>query len=588
VSELEPGMKKSAKKTAHEDSVHSPAVSHHDDARTSSARTSARLTCTRTANGRTGTSTDAMGGSVSESSSSASARARGGTKITAGRDGRERLSWKATFIELCDDERQGSLSPRPSSEPCSESSSGRSAFFDADRMRTAALWKHMEEAWASNSRETMRKSLENRRVSAAAEAIGNIPEQLNSVVHNKAKNLADSVMTDLSLAQMAIRRSGGDDDVVDVAINQLGKIPEIVRSSFDSRIMEANGAIRMKLSAIMHKFPERQDMVTQLWTIPEELEQITGEAVDQAVQESKREATRHCDRVLRHQPKDARVSRRALKDAKLQIAETVPEMYSETMRALRRTTTANVKHAVAHVDDPSEVTVPNRLIADVLLRAKLDTLTQMDGASMSISLSSHSAANIEEPSARAGEGAIAAPAGLEAGSGGVCHRNVGSMGHPEMCVRPCLYFLRGQCTNGGECRFCHYQHPTRAVHLGRQHRQTLEAATNAECFSIALPILERKMTTLNLATDTLKTHASQQCAGLDGDAVEAGSRVKPREMRTLEKAFGALSMRSLLGVIHRKARGQGTREKALVEALLLELRDVGFLVDIGEEAREDA
>jgi len=282
------------------------------------------------------------------------------------------------------------------------------------------------------------------------------------------------------------------------------------------------------------------------------------------------------------------VSRRALEDAKLQIAETGSVMYSETMRALRRTTTANVKHAVAHVDDPSEVPVSNHLIADVLLRAKVDTLTQMDGASMSISLSSHNTANIEEPTTRAGEGAIATPAGLEAGSGGACYRNVGSMGHPEMCVRPCLYFLRGQCTNGGECRFCHYQHPARAVHLGRQHRQTLEAATNAECFSIALPILERTMTTLNLATDTLKTHASQQCARLDGDAVEAGSRVKPREMRTLEKAFGAMSMRSLLGVLQRKVRGQVTREKIFVEALLQELRDVGFLVDIGGEAWADA
>ncbi|CAK0808404.1 unnamed protein product, partial [Prorocentrum cordatum] len=470
----------------------------------------------------------------------------------------------ATFIDLSDDEPQGSISPRPSSEPCSESSSSCSAFFQAEKRNTAMLAKHMEEAWASNSRETMRTSLEKRRLSAAAQAIDSIPEQLSSVVLNKAKSLAESVKTDLSLVQKAIRCSGGDEDVVDVAIDELGQIPGIIRSSFDSKIMEANGAIRLKLSAIMQrvkrKNSESDEMVTELWTIPEELEQITGQAVDEAVQESKRAATRHCDRVMRSLPEDAGVSRQALRDAKLHIAEAVPEMFTETMRALRRTTTANVKHAVAHVDDPSEVPVTNCLIADVLLRAK---------------------AGIEEPSTHAGLGATAAPSILNPGAGGGCHRNAGSLGHPEMCVRPCLYFLRGQCTNSDACRFCHYQHPIRPVHLGRPHRKTLEAATAAECIGSALPIIERKLVTLNLSTDALKEYSSQQRAGPDGAVVVAGSRVKPRELRTLERAFNALSMRSLLVVLQRKVGEQASREKALVDELLLELRGRGFLVNAG-------
>ncbi|CAK0809780.1 unnamed protein product [Prorocentrum cordatum] len=565
------------------------------------------------ANGQTAVGTDEMVGRLSQNSSSASKTAlhwssERGTRtttsasskharapkqqslggVTTSKESREQLSWKATFLELRDDEHQGLLSPRPSSEPCSEPSASRNEVFDADRLSTAALSKHMEEAWAANSRETMRTSLEKRRLSAAAEAIGNLPDQLNSVVQNKAKSLAESVKTDLALVLKAIRRSGGDDDVVDVAIDELGKIPEIIRSSFDSKILEANGAMRLRLSAIMQiiksNTPESKEMVTQLWTIPEELEQITGEAVDQAVQESKREATRHCDRVLRSLPQDAGVSRRALKDAKLHIAEAVPEMYSETMRALRRTTNANVKHAVAHVDDPNTVPVTNCLIADVLLRAKAGTLPHTDGAGMP--QSSYWATDIEDPSALAGEGDPAAPASVDASAMGASHQNAGSFGHPEMCVRPCLYFLRGQCTNGGACRFCHYQHPTRPVHLGRQHRKTLEAMTAVECFGISAPILERKMTMMNLATDTLKTHISQQRTGLGG--ATAVSRVKPRELRTLEKAFGALSMRSLLVVLQRKLGQQASIEKSCVDALLHELRGAGFLVDTGEKAHEDA
>ncbi|CAK0868978.1 unnamed protein product [Prorocentrum cordatum] len=256
-------------------------------------------------------------------------------------------------------------------------------------------------------------------------------------------------------------------------------------------------------------------------------------------------------------------------------------MYSETMRALRRTTNMNVKHAVAHVDDPCEVPVTNCFIADALLRAKAGTLPQTDRVSMSQS-------SIEEPSTLADLGATAALASLDAGASSACHLNVGSLGHPEMCVRPCLYFSRGQCTNGSGCRFCHYQHPARPVHLGRPHRKTLEAATATECLGCALPILQKKLVALNLATDSLKTYASQQRAVPGGAAADAGSRVKPRELRTLEKAFGALSMRSLLVVLQRKVGAQASREKVLVDALLLELRDVGFLVDAGDQALEDA
>ncbi|CAK0876420.1 unnamed protein product [Prorocentrum cordatum] len=326
----------------------------------------------------------------------------------------------------------------------------------------------------------MRSSLQKRRMSAAADAIHLLPEQLINVVQTKAESLADSVKIDLSLVQKAIRRSGGDGDAVDVAIDQLDKIPGIIRSSFDSKIVDANEAIRTKLSAIMQKFkgraPESQEVVTQLWTIPEELEQITWEAVDKAVQESQREAASCCDRVLRSLPEDAGSSRRALKDAKSQIVESMPEMYSATMRALRSTTNANVKHAVAYVDDPKDVPVTNHLVADVLLRAKMGPLPHTNGASLY--QPSHCAASLLDcVNDAGGDGFLANhrsqwQAGLACSAACTRPSNPGSLGHPEMCVRPCLYFS-GRCASGDACKFCHCPHPTRPVHLGRSHRRRL-------------------------------------------------------------------------------------------------------------------
>ncbi|CAK0897028.1 unnamed protein product [Prorocentrum cordatum] len=140
--------------------------------------------------------------------------------------------------------------------------------------------------------------------------------------------------------------------------------------------------------------------------------------------------------------------------------------------------------------------------------------------------------------------------------------------------------------SGDACRFCHCPHPPRRVPLGKRHRQVSEAMAAAECFGILLPVLERKMITLRLATDTLRLLAGQLCAGLGGAPVDAGS--KARELRTIENAFGAMSMRSLLVVLQRKMGPQRSREKALLDTLFLELREAGFIVDFGSVGQGDA
>ncbi|CAK0848126.1 unnamed protein product [Prorocentrum cordatum] len=280
--------------------------------------------------------------------------------IFATKQGLGDVATRDTFLELCGDKCEGSRSPSWSSEPCNESSASHSAFFDADRIGTASVLTHVEEAWVPNGQETMKNSLETWRLSAAAETIYDIPEQLAILVQNKAKSLAEFVKIALALVQQAIRSRGGGEDGVDAAIDNLREIPEIIRRSFDSKIVEANGAMRLamrlKLSAMVQMLkrttPHGQELVRRMWTIPDQLEQIVRQAVGQAVEESQLEVARHCERVLMSLPGDAGVCRQALKHAESHIAEAVAEMPSETMRALRRTATASVRHAMACVEGP--------------------------------------------------------------------------------------------------------------------------------------------------------------------------------------------------------------------------------------------
>jgi hypothetical protein len=48
--------------------------------------------------------------------------------------------------------------------------------------------------------------------------------------------------------------------------------------------------------------------------------------------------------------------------------------------------------------------------------------------------------------------------------------NFGSLGHPELCNRPCLFFAGGSCANGNDCTFCHLHHPGRQTHLDKRNR----------------------------------------------------------------------------------------------------------------------
>ncbi|CAJ1449300.1 unnamed protein product [Effrenium voratum] len=60
--------------------------------------------------------------------------------------------------------------------------------------------------------------------------------------------------------------------------------------------------------------------------------------------------------------------------------------------------------------------------------------------------------------------------------GDVCrsYSNPGSLGHPELCARSCLFFSRKSCTNGDSCHFCHGEHGVRKAHLDKRNREKLK------------------------------------------------------------------------------------------------------------------
>lgn len=72
--------------------------------------------------------------------------------------------------------------------------------------------------------------------------------------------------------------------------------------------------------------------------------------------------------------------------------------------------------------------------------------------------------------------------------------NPGSVGHPELCRRPCIYFAAGQCRNSADCSFCHLSHAHRSATLDKNQRQMIKQLSKHEFLSVLLRCLRTKAT----------------------------------------------------------------------------------------------
>mmetsp|Transcript_40110 Transcript_40110/g.103838 ORF Transcript_40110/g.103838 Transcript_40110/m.103838 type:complete len:387 (+) Transcript_40110:109-1269(+) len=147
----------------------------------------------------------------------------------------------------------------------------------------------------------------------------------------------------------------------------------------------------------------------------------------------------------------------------------------------------------------------------------------------------------------------------------------GSVGHPELCSRPCLYFAMGSCESGTSCEYCHMAHSKRPAHLDKRHREMLRSMPPVEWAALVLPILQKKVESLD---DTLVTRA------MLGDIVahcripmgSESSCMPQRSQRMLILTLRSMSLMCLLNTVQHGLSQHGHQVEEAVEELLLHLR----------------
>jgi len=224
-----------------------------------------------------------------------------------------------------------------------------------------------------------------------------------------------------------------------------------------------------------------------------------------------------------------------------------------------------VCEAVKFVEAKSSMSgvVANRAVAETLLRAKVGPALK--------------------PDMNAGILLLHDTPGLE--SLRIC--NPGSVGHPQLCSRACLYFALGKCTNGMSCDFCHAPHSKRATHLDKRHREMLRGMGFAERLYFIHAILKAKLIALEVSPETmhgLEVLNASSSATVQSKMMLQTDRKKNKELRTLQVALKFLSVRSLLTLLQHAPLPENSPEMMAVAELVSNVKpDPGNMLRGGDE-----
>ncbi|CAE7250050.1 unnamed protein product [Symbiodinium natans] len=324
-----------------------------------------------------------------------------------------------------------------------------------------------------------------KRMSTVMAAMEELPKRVGEDMHKLVSHVVDSVQNEINEVS-AVIRDESDDRITGTTkvVKHLEVIPTMVVNLLESRVEKAKAEVRKKvggmilqLSAIQETNENDEELAEQMQNMSSELAQIAGAAVEAATQECRAHATQQLDIVLANLVesnagnetkvdtkwrKVCEIRNAVEEDLLIQkpLAEGFPSVQSSAM-----------ENAVAVIKDkdfmPDSVT--NEIVADQLLRAKV-----------------RSRGDVQPP------GSVMS-SGTEAVQMAAAAMNPGSLGHPELCPRPCIYFRSGSCASGAKCGFCHMPHSRRPLRLDKRHRESLRRMRFKQVLKGLAPIIRAKI-----------------------------------------------------------------------------------------------
>ncbi|CAE7376367.1 rplP [Symbiodinium sp. CCMP2456] len=149
----------------------------------------------------------------------------------------------------------------------------------------------------------------------------------------------------------------------------------------------------------------------------------------------------------------------------------------------------------------------------------------------------------------------------------------GSIGHPELCRRPCFYFAKGCCTNGKDCGYCHAQHTEKAPKLDKRQRLVLQSLPENMLLEMLMNRVQEKAEEKRMTaamTDILDLWQKRLAYLAVNPPVvspEDAENLAERYVRNLDKILRRMNISELIALAIRSAKEEQGYVGDLREAL---------------------
>lgn len=335
-----------------------------------------------------------------------------------------------------------------------------------------------------------------KRMSTVLAAMEELPKRVGEDMHKLASHVVDSVQSEINEVSTVIRGESEQSTETTKAMKHLEVIPTMVLNLLESRMEKAKAQVREKVGGMIQQLSAIHEedaheggevLAEQMQDMSSEVAKIAGDAVEAAAQECRAHATQQLDIALAslREPlgppgpaKTVEEDEAAIKWQKVcKIRNAVEDdlLLQKNVDSIFPAATHNAMETALEVIKDKDFmphSVTNEVVADQLLRAKVR-----------------------------GRGDVRAPSSV--GTGGLREarestvpRNPGSLGHPDLCPRPCIYYRSGTCTSGADCTFCHLSHSRRPLRLDKRHREALKRMPFRKLLNVVVPILASKVAAL--------------------------------------------------------------------------------------------
>eukprot|EP00930_Biecheleria_cincta_P089528 TRINITY_DN7885_c0_g1_i1.p1 TRINITY_DN7885_c0_g1~~TRINITY_DN7885_c0_g1_i1.p1 ORF type:complete len:608 (+),score=124.57 TRINITY_DN7885_c0_g1_i1:99-1922(+) len=534
---------------------------------------------------------------------------------------------------------QVSNSKQSSAETCDESNAFQAADgASCVALSRSRVFKEIRKLNRTRRPRDTYSSHDNRRLhellSVARTRLHDVPEQVQDILQQKGSALVLDIESGLSQMRGIVDSSNISETRALYVGHTLDSISGQIESIWQDCTHKIKTHVEQHLEELVSDISaqnnlERSTIVTSLESIPDGVGQIAQVEVGEALRVTHSQTAVMLGELLTQLPVGLSVCR-AVADIESHIKNQLPAP-DTAQHDTKAAAGWVVRNAVAIVKETEEPSVANKVVADAMLRAKgekteaesegtgSEEASEGDGEAATQAVDPiGSAAAIQTVEKKGLKELLAAmplplrpPPGLppppgdyddgrmsaaesddeaeeaESGAGGARRAedwlfadgyealNPGSRGHPELCMKPCLFFAAdGGCMNGTQCRFCHLKHRKRPAHLDKKNRAIIMRMPYPERMMILFSALADKIFAIDTGHKlmTLFVTLQETLLGESGLVFQSQKCARNSSRKKLASALHALNLKSLLSLVRRQVP-EDTDALATLDLLVEELTE---------------